>query len=106
LPEEEIRAVLQRGLIKVTDNTITDPVRLRKEIDEIRKRGYAYSDQEFIPGARAVAAPVFDGAVAVVASLTLSAPIPRLGVPNRERVAHCVIKAAQEVSTSLGWRPD
>ena len=36
----------------MTKNTITDPVKLRKQIMEIREKGYAYSDQEFIIGAR------------------------------------------------------
>ncbi len=104
LPDRDIEMIVQQKLSRVTKNTITDPVKLRKELREIREKGYAYSDQEFIVGARAISAPVLDERGDVAASMTLSAPVHRIENSNRETLAVQVVGAAREVSASLGWK--
>ncbi|MCY3823236.1 MAG: IclR family transcriptional regulator [Nitrospinae bacterium] len=104
LPDRDIETIVQQKLSRVTTSTITDPVKLRNELKEIREKGHAYSDQEFIVGARAISAPVFDEPGAVAASLTLSAPVHRIENSNREILAARVVGAAREVSASLGWK--
>ena len=104
LPDQDIEVIMEQKLSRVTNNTITDPAKLRKELEEIREKGRAYSDQEFIVGARAISAPVFDEQGAVAASLTLSAPVHRIENSNLEILAAQVVGAAREVSASLGWR--
>ena len=104
LPDQDIETIMQQKLSRVTKNTITEPVKLKKEIKEIREKGHAYSDQEFIVGARAISAPVFDERGSVAASLTLSAPVHRIENSNRKILAAHVVRAAREVSASLGWK--
>lgn len=104
LPDQDIETIMQQKLTRVTKNTCTDPVKLKKELMEIREKGHAYSDQEFIIGARAISAPVFDEQGAVAASLTLSAPVHRIENSNRKILAAHVVRAAREVSASLGWK--
>ena len=104
LPDQEVEAIVQQKLSRVTENTCTDPAELKKEIKEIREKGYAYSDQEFIVGARAISAPVLDEGGDVAASMTLSAPVHRIENSNREILAARVVGAAREVSASLGLR--
>lgn len=104
LPDQEVETIVHQKLSRVTKNTITDPVNLRNELKEIREKGYAYSDQEFIIGARAIAAPVLDEHGAVAASLTLSAPVHRIENSNRKILAAHVVEAAREVSANLGWK--
>lgn len=59
--EEQIeRFVTREDLRSYTPNTITDPQCFKEQLAEIRERGWAYSDEEYVPGVRAVAAPVFD----------------------------------------------
>ncbi|MDR7519596.1 MAG: IclR family transcriptional regulator [Armatimonadota bacterium] len=58
LPEEEIDAILGQRLVKVTARTVTVPGRLRRKIQRIRRRGYAYTVGELTPGVAAVAVPV------------------------------------------------
>ena len=45
-------------LIKFTTNTIIDPGKYAKELEKVRKNGYAFDDEEYISGVRAVVAPV------------------------------------------------
>jgi len=47
-----------KGLPRYTDNTVTDPQQYLSEIERVRKTGYATDYEEYIPGVRAVAAPI------------------------------------------------
>jgi DNA-binding IclR family transcriptional regulator len=57
-PEEELRAVIDRGLPPCTSRTITDEPELRAELESIRELGYATDDQESAKGSACVAAPI------------------------------------------------
>jgi len=58
-PENRER-ILAEGLVRLTPNTITDVERYKEELRKVRRVGYATSNEEYIPGIKAVAAPVFD----------------------------------------------
>ena len=45
-------------LVKFTANTIIDPVQYAEELEKVRKNGFAFDDEEYISGVRAVVAPV------------------------------------------------
>lgn len=79
LPEGRIdRIVETHGLVSKTPNTITDPVRLKNELDTIREQGYAVNDEEEIVGIRAVGVPIRDETGAVLGGLSISGPTGRL----------------------------
>ena len=60
-----------------TSRTLTSRAALEENLRQVRRCGYAVTDEELEPGLVAVAAPVFrDGAV-VVAALSVSAPASR-----------------------------
>lgn len=56
--EKAERIVRERGLVRFTDNTVTDPERYLMQVREVRARGYATDDEEYIAGVRAVASPI------------------------------------------------
>ncbi len=88
-----------------TPQTITSRDALDADLREVRRRGYAVTDEELEPGLVAVAAPVCrDGAV-VVAALSVSGPASRL-TPDRvtEVAARCVAEA-DGLSAVLGHQP-
>ncbi|MFG1687216.1 IclR family transcriptional regulator [Nonomuraea sp. NPDC049269] len=66
--------VLAGPLARLTPHSITDPVRLRTAIEQAQVSGLAYEEQEAAMGVSCIAAPVFDGQVAVAA---LSVAVPR-----------------------------
>jgi DNA-binding IclR family transcriptional regulator len=66
--------LLAQPLPKLTRYSISDPVRLRTAIEQTQVSGLAYEEQEAALGVSCIAAPVFDGAVAVAA---LSVAVPR-----------------------------
>jgi len=69
---------LRLPLHRHTGRTITSPARLRRELAEVRTRGYATAVQELEEGLVAVAAPVFAADGTCVASLSISGPASRL----------------------------
>src|ERR1700752_5193151 len=71
---ELVDDLLAQPLPKLTRFSITDPVRMRTAIEQTLVSGLAYEDQEAVLGASCIAAPVFDGALAIPA---LSVAVPR-----------------------------
>ncbi len=55
----------------LTARTITDPRRLRAELEKVRRQGWALVDQELEEGLRAVAAPIHDARGRVVAAVNV-----------------------------------
>jgi IclR family acetate operon transcriptional repressor len=89
-----------------TSRTITSRSALEDDLREVRRRGYAVTDEELEPGLVAVAAPVFRDGGAVVAALSVSAPASRLTAARIAGVAaECAAQAAA-LSVVLGHRPD
>jgi IclR family KDG regulon transcriptional repressor len=59
--DQALKAIRSKGLIKFTANSVTDPDRYVEEIRSVRAQGFATDDEEYIPGVRAVAAPIVAG---------------------------------------------
>ncbi|MGW8554818.1 IclR family transcriptional regulator [Streptomyces tubercidicus] len=71
---ELVEEVLDAPLPRLTPHSVTDPERLRTAIEQAQVAGLAYEEEEATLGVSCIAAPVFDGAVAVAA---LSVAVPR-----------------------------
>ncbi|MCW2982442.1 MAG: IclR family transcriptional regulator, partial [Conexibacter sp.] len=70
-------AVERGGLARMTERTIATPQRLRDELDGVRRRGFAYEEQEHDLATCSVAAPVRDLHGRVVAAVAMSLPAGR-----------------------------
>src|SRR5574341_1044201 len=87
MPEADRRQALARPLEALTPQTVTDPVRLRRELEEVRVRGYATIQDEIEEGLNAVAAPVRQLGGEVVADRDRSGPpAPGAGGGARPRL--------------------
>jgi DNA-binding IclR family transcriptional regulator len=88
-----------------TSRTLTSRAALEENLRQVRRNGYAVTDEELEPGLVAVAAPVFrDGAV-VVGALSVSAPASRLGPSRIAGVAAQCATQALALSAVLGHVP-
>lgn len=67
-PHEVQEEVLAR-LTPVTPHTVTDPARLRAQLDEVRRRGFARTNEEMTLGTSSLAVPVLDSSRTAVAAL-------------------------------------
>lgn len=87
---------------RLTRRTIVTPSAFRTELTRVRSAGYAMDDEEFEDGLRCVGAPIFDHRGHVVASISVAAPVFRLGRERLALVVRLVMEAAQRLSAELG----
>jgi IclR family acetate operon transcriptional repressor len=86
-----------------TPHTITDLSRLRADLAEARRRGYAVNRRESEVGVVSVAAPIRDLSGRTVAAISVAGPAERLE-PNELRFAQATMEMAATVSRRLGHR--
>jgi len=104
LPEEDWDRIIEKeGLKRYTKNTITDADRLKAHLREIRKKGYAFSDQEVDRDVRAIAAPILNGGGELVAGLSVAGPAYRISKGRINSYAKWVVQYAQKISSNLGY---
>lgn len=72
-----------------------------RSLAEIRRRGWAQSVAERSAGVASVSAPVRDATGAVVAAVSVSGPVDRMGRRPGERWAADVLAAAEAISARL-----
>jgi DNA-binding IclR family transcriptional regulator len=104
-PEEVVKQVIDAGLTRYTENTITAPDALMEELAAIRTRGYAIDDEEIEVGLRCVAAPIRDHTGQVTAAISVAAPVQRMSKKNLQTTAPTVMAAADSISRRLGYLP-
>jgi len=85
-----------------TKHTITDPKRMEREIQEIRKWGYAVDREENELGICCVAAPIFDVLGRVQYAVSVSLASARLKQCGEKELARKVMEAARKISEELG----
>jgi IclR family pca regulon transcriptional regulator len=90
----------------LTDRTVTDPVKLRRVIEECRGSGYSAVEDELAYGVVALAVPVFDQSARVVAALNSSSHSRRISKAKlvRERFA-MLQQVSREISAVLASVP-
>jgi DNA-binding IclR family transcriptional regulator len=99
LPDDEIEKMLRRPLERLTEFTVVDPDTLRRQLRLIRKRGYAVSRGERVPGAGVgVGAPVFDSSRRVIGSVVVTVPAFRWKKERLPDVARLVCASAERIS--------
>ena len=105
--EKEQDAIIKDGgLPKFTENTITDPEKLRSELKKIRESGFAVSEGEVHHGVRAIAAPIFNGQGRIVADLTVGAPIHRLEGTKTEEIVQKIVNIAKQITEQVSQYHD
>ena len=97
------RAALAEPLEQYTEQTVTDLAELRRQLDEVRERGWAATNEELEVGLTAIAAPVRNAHGDVICSMSLSGPTFRLPPERVEEVVPQLVEAADELSHRLGW---
>lgn len=104
LPHREADRILAAPRIRCTKRTITEPARLRRELDLTRRRGYGVAEGEWVDDLNAVAAPVRDHRGQVVAAIGIACPSPRWSPGIHRALAAACRAAADDVSRALGYR--
>lgn len=96
-------AELERPLRRYTARTVVEEEALRRELDEVRTKGWALAVDELEEGLTAIASPIRGADGSVVASLSASGPTFRLTDERTPDVVARVVEAGREISQRLGW---
>ena len=86
-----------------TPRTITDPAVLRAHLETVRQAGYAVDDEEFDPGVRCLAAPVFDFRGKLAGAIGISGPATRMSPDRLPELAATVMEIARTLSDRMNF---
>ena len=100
LAVEEVKRLLEQvsPLPKYTPKTISDPAALLREIDLVRRQGWALVDQELETGLRSIAAPIVDSSGRVVAALNIGTHASRWPI---QKLTQEVLPLLKQTATSI-----
>jgi IclR family KDG regulon transcriptional repressor len=102
--DERKRALPQLGLQRLTPNTVGNLQELEAELYRVRKNGYACDLEEHELHIRCIAAPIWDHASVVNASLSITAPVVRMPVTRLRQLATLIQTAGLQISRELGYQ--
>jgi DNA-binding IclR family transcriptional regulator len=98
--------VKEHGLLEMTENTITTPDALEKELEISRTRGFALdlaeSDDELV----CVAVPVYDRTNLPVAAISISSLKYKVDDEKIQEFSRKITKTALAISADLGYSKD
>jgi DNA-binding IclR family transcriptional regulator len=104
-PDELEKYLRATPLDRHTRHTITSADKLRKDLEQIRERGYSISREEMIPGLTALGAPIFgkkqqlEGAVGISGSDITE----RFTGWRLEKLADELLRTASLISQDMGY---
>jgi len=102
---ERDEIIAQKGLPRMTKNTIVNLSKLNKHLSGVGAQGYAVDNGENEEGIRCVAAPVRNDQGRVIAAISISGPTVRM---TKKRIHNelktRIMKTALEISKKLGYK--
>jgi IclR family KDG regulon transcriptional repressor len=98
---DDVIARVGKSLRRFTPNTIVDPARLAREIQTIRRQGYAVTRGEWHEAMSGIAAPIFARQNVVFAAVGVFGLLSRMNQPRLRKYAPLVIETAQAISREI-----
>ena len=102
-PPDLLPRVTRGRLDMATPRTIVSAAALRKEIDGVRRRGWAIAPNQSLLGLNALAAPVFDAGGALVASVAIVDSIQFIEDKPFDEQIRQTVEAGKRISQALGF---
>ncbi|MFK2824803.1 IclR family transcriptional regulator [Bacillus sp. B190/17] len=104
LPTDDVLDIIERkGLSPHTSHTIVEKDDFLKELEKVKRKGYALDLEENEEGIRCIAAPVFDHTGSVAAAVSISGPTLRMTDERIEDLSERMIQAGRDISKRLGY---
>lgn len=103
LSPNELKKVLDRGLAKLTDNSIYEEDAFLAHLEEVRQRGYSIDNNEGEIGVRCIGVPVFMYGGQLYGAVSVSALSDQLPLDDIPKHAELVLEVARNISKSLGY---
>ncbi len=104
LPEEERRNILkEKQLPRLTESTITDKKELKKNLEQIKKQGFALDNEENEKDVCCMAVPIRNYQGTVIAALSISRPSFRMYKNKQKDLERALIGISGKISKRMGY---
>lgn len=101
--DEDVGAVIRHhGMPRLTEKSIVRPGDLFKELEKVRKQGFALDDEEACMGLRCIAAVVYNDCAEPLAAISVSGMTSRLTDDRLPEIGQIVREVAGELTVALG----
>lgn len=102
--EDELPKIIDRlDFTPITEHTITDPDQFKKQLSEIREKGYAIDDEENEIGIRCIGAPIFDHTGELAGALSISGWTITMTKERLPKLSKDLLQICREISNELGF---
>jgi len=103
-PPQLLETVLSKPLKAWTQATLTDPAKLKAEVETVRRRRWATAADRLLLGVNALASPIFDYRNEWRGSIAIVGATQYIDAQPAARQLAQVVGAASEASRRLGWK--
>jgi len=104
LAEKERKKILfVKALPRQTKYTITDKSELKKELEKVKKQGFALDNEENEKDVCCVATPIRNYQGEVISAISISIPIFRANKTIQNNLKEALKKASKKISKRLGY---
>ncbi len=101
--DEDVSAIIRHhGLPRMTEKSIVRPGELFRELERIRRQGYAVDDEEACMGLRCIASVVYNDCSEPVAAISVSGMTSRLTDDRLAGLGQTVREVAAELTAAIG----
>src|SRR5256886_11608422 len=101
--DEDVNAIIRRqGMPRLTEKSIVRPSDLFRELEAVRRQGYAVDDEEARMGLRCVAAVVYSDCSEPLAAISVSGMTSRVTDERLPMLGRLVRDVATELTLALG----
>jgi IclR family acetate operon transcriptional repressor len=101
--DEDVNAIIRRqGMPRLTEKSIVRPGELFRELEAIRRQGFAVDDEEARIGLRCVAAVVYSDCSEPLAAISVSGMTSRVSSDRVPALGSVVREVAAELTLALG----
>lgn len=104
-PAEVSYIIARKGMEQMTPRTIITLYELEKELEKVRRQGYALDDREVMEGLRCVAAPIFISGGKVKYAVSISGLYGNMQGEKLDLIVAMVKECAANISHAMGYRP-
>ena len=99
--KETIEKFLKKKMRRFTETTITDPKKLKTQLQKIRRDGVAFAREEIDEGINAIGAPILNHEGRPMAAVVLVGPSSRVKCDVNSSLVHEVKRTASQIAANL-----
>ena len=103
LPEKEREEIIaHKNFSCFTEHTITEKKELEKELEQVKKQGFALDREENEKDVYCIAAPIKNYQGEVIAAISISSPVYRIDINKQNHLKEALIEISKKISKRLG----